>query len=187
HPEPQPAAGLHGRLFVHASGRAAERDHDADPIDAGVAPAAHAGEPAAPLRGDPARRAAARRGRGGAARAALRPRRDGRPRLRVRALPLPEVPRVIAMPRLVVVGLACLLVTLAAAQTAPGAPFDLYAAIADGPTLTADAAAERAAASAPGIDEARALSRASEASVSRARAAMLPRLELTASYAHVEG
>lgn len=93
----------------------------------------------------------------------------------------------IAMRRVVVV-LACLLATPAAAQSARDAQsFDLYAAIADGPPLTADAAAERAAARAPAIDEARALARASEASVSRARAAMLPRLELTASYVHADG
>ncbi|MFK7990077.1 MAG: TolC family protein [Sandaracinaceae bacterium] len=71
------------------------------------------------------------------------------------------------------------------AQEAPR--FDLQVAIADGPPLTADEAAERASAASPGLERAEALSRASEAAVSQARAAMLPRLELSARYTRVGG
>lgn len=74
---------------------------------------------------------------------------------------------------------------LARAQDAPR--FDLAIAIADGPPLTADQAAERASAASPGREQAAALSRASEAAVSQARAAMLPRLELSARYTRVGG
>lgn len=65
--------------------------------------------------------------------------------------------------------------------------FDLQAALAEGPPMTADRAASIALESSPSIERARALSRMSEAAVSRARAAMLPRLELSARYAHVDG
>ncbi|MCZ7680663.1 MAG: TolC family protein [Sandaracinaceae bacterium] len=75
----------------------------------------------------------------------------------------------------------------ASAQSLPEPSFDLSAAIADGPPMTADRAAELAVRAAPGIERARALERASHAVVSRARAAMLPRLELTARYAHIDG
>lgn len=69
----------------------------------------------------------------------------------------------------------------------PEPTFDLAEAIADGPTLTAEQAAQRAVSSAPELERARAMARASEAAVSRARAAMLPRLDLSASYQHVDG
>lgn len=69
----------------------------------------------------------------------------------------------------------------------PQPAFDLSAALADGPPMTADRAAALAVGSAPSIERARALERASRASVARARAAMLPRLDLTARYAHVDG
>ncbi|MCB9597023.1 MAG: TolC family protein [Sandaracinaceae bacterium] len=87
--------------------------------------------------------------------------------------------------------ITALLVTLpASAQDVPEPPreaFDLAAAIADGPPLTAARAAELAVESAPSLERARALNRAAEAQVSQARAAMLPRLELNASYQHVDG
>jgi len=53
--------------------------------------------------------------------------------------------------------------------------------------MTAERAAARALAASPSMEEARALSRAAEASVARARAAMLPRLELSATYQHIDG
>lgn len=66
-------------------------------------------------------------------------------------------------------------------------PFDLLAAIADGTPITAQQAAERAAESAPSIDRAEALVRVSEAAVARGRVQLLPRLELSARYAHIDG
>ncbi len=78
----------------------------------------------------------------------------------------------------------------AAAQDVPPAPtgaFDVHAAIQDGAPLTAAEAAEQAVAAAPSLERARALQRAADAVVSRARAAMLPRLELSAGYQHVDG
>jgi outer membrane protein TolC len=65
--------------------------------------------------------------------------------------------------------------------------FDLATAIAEGPPMTADRAAEMAVRANPTIERARALRRASEASVSRARAQMLPRIDLTARYTHLDG
>ncbi|HJL15937.1 MAG TPA: TolC family protein, partial [Sandaracinaceae bacterium LLY-WYZ-13_1] len=69
----------------------------------------------------------------------------------------------------------------------PRDAFELGDAIAEGPSLTAAEAARRAVDASPSLDEARALSRAAEASVARARAAMLPRLELSAQYTHLDG
>lgn len=67
------------------------------------------------------------------------------------------------------------------------ATLDLEAAIADGPGLGVDEAAERALASSPSIERARALKRASAAALSRAQAAIWPRLELSAQYMRVDG
>lgn len=78
----------------------------------------------------------------------------------------------------------------ASAQDVPAPPtgaFDVHAAIQDGVPLTAAEAAEEAVAAAPSLERARALGRAADAVVSRARAAMLPRLELSAGYQHVDG
>ncbi len=69
----------------------------------------------------------------------------------------------------------------------PHESFDLSAAIAQGPALSAERAAELAVQEAPSLDRARLLSQAAEASVARARAAMLPRLEFTAAYQHMDG
>ncbi|MCA9609431.1 MAG: TolC family protein, partial [Myxococcales bacterium] len=83
-----------------------------------------------------------------------------------------------------------LLAAPAAAQDVPEAPtdaFDVRAAIREGTPLTAAQAAEQAVESAPTLERARALNRAAEAQVARARAAMLPRLELSATYQHVDG
>ncbi len=66
-------------------------------------------------------------------------------------------------------------------------PLDVMAALAEGPPMTADRAAELAARAAPALDRARALAQLAEASVARARAAMVPRLDLTARYTHVDG
>ncbi len=83
-----------------------------------------------------------------------------------------------------------LLATPAAAQDVPEAPtgtFDVREAIREGAPLTAAQAADQAVEAAPSLERARALGRAAEAQVSRARAAMLPRLELSATYQHVDG
>lgn len=71
----------------------------------------------------------------------------------------------------------------------PSAPeaFDLNGALRSGPPLTADGAAERALQANPTLERARALVRASASSVSRARAMMWPRLELSARYTHIDG
>jgi outer membrane protein TolC len=95
-----------------------------------------------------------------------------------------------SMKRFFVCLLGLSLAAPAAAQEVPAPPsepFDLSAAIAEGPPMTADRAAARAVEASPTMEQARALSRASEASVARARAAMLPRLELTARYTRVGG
>ncbi len=102
------------------------------------------------------------------------------------------------MPAIASLSLALLFASAAAAQEPnpatqavpeppPPEPFDLAAALAEGPPMTADRAATMAVRSAPTLEQARALSRMSEASVARARAAMLPRLDLSASYMHVDG
>ena len=67
------------------------------------------------------------------------------------------------------------------------APFDLDARISEGPPMTADRAAQRASETAPTMEQARALRDAAEASVARARAMMLPRLDLSARYTHIDG
>lgn len=77
---------------------------------------------------------------------------------------------------------------LAQEASAPASePFDLLAAIADGTPITAEQAAERAAQSSPSMQRAEALTRVSEAAVARGRVQLLPRLELSARYAHVDG
>lgn len=80
-----------------------------------------------------------------------------------------------------------MLLVSAAAPAHAQAPFDLQAAIADGPPMTADRAAERARATSPSVARAQALARVSEVAVTRASEAMIPRLELTARYVHVDG
>jgi outer membrane protein TolC len=72
-------------------------------------------------------------------------------------------------------------------SSAQAQDFDLASAISEGPPMTADRAAELAVRANPTIERARALRRASEASVSRARAQMLPRIDLTARYTHIDG
>lgn len=69
----------------------------------------------------------------------------------------------------------------------PVSTFDVYQAIAEGPPLRAEEAARRAVDASPTLEGARALARASDASVARTRAAMLPRLDLSAYYMHVDG
>ncbi|HET8932212.1 MAG TPA: TolC family protein [Polyangiales bacterium] len=73
----------------------------------------------------------------------------------------------------------------ALAQEAPA--FDLNTALQSGPPMTADRAAELALQANPSADRVRALARASEASVARARAQMWPRLELSGRYTHIDG
>jgi|GEM_PF-2045042 len=80
----------------------------------------------------------------------------------------------------------------ASAQQAPATtpqtpPFDLATALQSGPPLTADRAAELALQANPSAARVRALARASEASVERARAQMWPRLELSGRYTHIDG
>lgn len=65
--------------------------------------------------------------------------------------------------------------------------FDLSAALQSGPAMTAERAAELALQANPSAARVRALARASEASVSRARAQMWPRLELSGRYTHIDG
>lgn len=79
------------------------------------------------------------------------------------------------------------MVALAEPAPAEPSPFDLTAALAAGPPLTADEAALRAAERAPSVERAEALSRAAEIGVLRARDQLWPRLELGARYAHVDG
>src|SRR5690606_13678529 len=131
-----------------------------------------------------ARHPAARRRLSRALDRARRARPHGRGRLRLRLPPISPIHRVILMQsKLLILALALTTPLPAYAQDA----FDLQAALAEGPPMTADRAASTALASSPSIERARALSRMSEAAVSRARAAMLPRLELSARYAHVDG
>ncbi|MET0342889.1 MAG: TolC family protein [Polyangiales bacterium] len=75
----------------------------------------------------------------------------------------------------------------ARADDAALADFDLPAHIAQGPRISADEAAERAARTAPTVERAEALARAAEAAVSRTRDQLLPRLELSARYTHIDG
>ncbi len=65
--------------------------------------------------------------------------------------------------------------------------FDLAGAIASGASMTSDLAAERAAAHSPAVERAAALTRAAEIAVLRTRDQLLPRLDLGARYAHVDG
>jgi outer membrane protein TolC len=88
------------------------------------------------------------------------------------------------------IALSTFLSALAVAQEVPdppAAPFDLVAAMAEGPSLTAAAAAERAVERSPSLEEARALAAAAERSVEEARLQLWPRLELTAQYLRVDG
>ena len=73
------------------------------------------------------------------------------------------------------------------ASPAPESSFDLVAVIADGPPLSADEAAAQAVIASPSLARSRALTTAAEAGVARARAQMLPRLELSANYVHIDG
>ncbi len=70
---------------------------------------------------------------------------------------------------------------------APPSDFDLVAVLAEGPALSESEAVERALSTSPDLDRARALADAAQASVSQARANMLPRLDLSANYVHVDG
>ncbi|MEM9189438.1 MAG: TolC family protein [Myxococcota bacterium] len=79
-----------------------------------------------------------------------------------------------------------LLVPSGALAQAPST-FHVEATIAEGPPLSADAAAERALEANPSLERARALSTAASSSVSLARAALLPRLDLSASYTRIDG
>ena len=74
---------------------------------------------------------------------------------------------------------------LALAQEPP--TFDLAASLQSGPPMTADRAAELVLQANPSAARVRALARASEASVARARAQMWPRLELNGRYTHIDG
>lgn len=65
--------------------------------------------------------------------------------------------------------------------------FDLGGALQSGPPMTAERAAELALQQNPSIERVRALARASEASVERARAQMWPRLELSGRYTRIDG
>jgi outer membrane protein TolC len=89
---------------------------------------------------------------------------------------------------LFVVALATVPCSRALAQE-PAQPvaFDLSAALQSGPPLTAEQAAELALQQNPSSARVRALARASEASVARARALMWPRLELSGRYTHIDG
>ncbi|MFT3925088.1 MAG: TolC family protein [Myxococcales bacterium] len=65
--------------------------------------------------------------------------------------------------------------------------FDLMGAIAQGEPLRAEEAVTRVTENSPALERAEALVRASEAAVERARTQLLPRLELTARYTHIDG
>lgn len=68
-----------------------------------------------------------------------------------------------------------------------GSTFDLSAAIAEGPPMTADRAASIAVERAPAAEEAEALVRAADATIAQARARILPRLELSGRAARIDG
>ncbi|MCC6876775.1 MAG: TolC family protein, partial [Sandaracinaceae bacterium] len=76
---------------------------------------------------------------------------------------------------------------LAQAVPAPPASFDLEAAMREGPPMTEARAVELALANSTSAEQARAQTRAAQAQVAAARVAMVPRLELTARYSHVDG
>lgn len=76
---------------------------------------------------------------------------------------------------------------VALAQEDAAGDFDLAAALGSGPPMTAARAAEVAAAHAPSLERADALARVAELAVLRTRDQLLPRLELGARYAHVDG
>lgn len=78
-------------------------------------------------------------------------------------------------------------VALAQAVPAPPASFDLEAAMREGPPMTEARAVELALANSTSAEQARAQTRAAQAQVAAARVAMVPRLELTARYSHVDG
>ena len=80
------------------------------------------------------------------------------------------------------------LLALAAPVAAQETPrFDLLAAIADGPPLSMDEAVARAMESAPSLARSRAMASAAKAAVAESRAQMLPRLDLSATYMHIDG
>src|SRR5262249_44514108 len=82
----------------------------------------------------------------------------------------------------------CWSVLAAAQETVPEPqPFDLEAAMREGPPLTEDRAVELALHASPSAEQARANGRAGQAAVSIARVAMVPRVELTARYSHIDG
>ncbi|HEX5661600.1 MAG TPA: TolC family protein [Polyangiales bacterium] len=76
---------------------------------------------------------------------------------------------------------------LALAGPAQAQDFDLLRAIAVGAPMTADVAAQRAVEVAPSVERAEALAQASEAALLRVRAALVPRLEGSARYTHIDG
>ena len=85
------------------------------------------------------------------------------------------------------VSLLLLMSAVARAEPPASKPFDLPGAIADGTPLSADEAATRALRSSPSIERAAALTRVAEVVVLRTRDQLLPRLDLLARYAHVDG
>ncbi len=99
------------------------------------------------------------------------------------------------MQRLAATALGWLLATgLSFAQEAGAAPgaepppaFDLMATISEGTPLKVDDAVQKVLAKSPTLERAEALARASQAAVERARTQLLPRLELTARFTHIDG
>lgn len=75
----------------------------------------------------------------------------------------------------------------APAKHALGSSFDLITSIAEGAPLHAEDAVKRVLERSPALERAEALVRASEAAVERTRTQLLPRLELTARYTHIDG
>ena len=73
------------------------------------------------------------------------------------------------------------------AAEVPEAHFDLLAAVAEGPALSVDEAVALAMDSSPSLAQSRALANAARAAVAEARTQMLPRLDLSAAYTHIDG
>ncbi|HEY6878997.1 MAG TPA: hypothetical protein VI299_13310, partial [Polyangiales bacterium] len=80
-----------------------------------------------------------------------------------------------------------LLLVLSCAGLARAEDFDLMRELGQGAPMTAELAAARAVEVAPSVEQAEALARASEAALLRTRAALIPRLDASARYAHIDG
>ncbi|MET0285930.1 MAG: TolC family protein [Polyangiales bacterium] len=81
--------------------------------------------------------------------------------------------------------IALVVLSLAGAARAQG--FDLAHELEVGVPLTSERAVQRALASAPSLERAEALARAADAALFKTRAALLPRLDTSARYTHIDG